>query len=481
MISPVHLGRYRSPERFSFGSLFAGLLAVAAGAGCSDHSRCDDASWAAFTTESIPWVIGHRGTTNIAAPENTMPAFRFAADAQAGIEVDVRTTADGGHVLIHDETAARTTGKQLVIAEATLRDVTALDASYAFHPDVFHGANVPALTEFLDTFGSTSPVLVHAISGDVAPVVQAIRDRRLGPSVVLQSWSRLQLSASMRAGACIRTQILSDSDDVKQYLDAPDLWSVGMRSDRITPEAVRLLADAGKWVMAWTVNDVWAAERLVQIGVAGIITDDPGYMRRLLLGVTPTGSSVNVPVDFLGSGWRFYASSGSSPELAGAFATFGVATSTTPTTYLIYPGIRTPEGSYTITTTLVLMNASMDSTAPIGLRFGWGADSDVSTLGRPEPGARDGYNFLYRANGAVEIQSVTENVPTAIAMGAWGAVAEGGAVPLRVSVTPSAITIEQTDSGESISAVDVAHSRHGFISAFGVGQVPGLGDTTLSY
>ncbi len=406
---PVNYSRRVRPSTLASG--VASLILITAG--CAHHSACDDADVVShFTPGSVPWVIGHRGSTNIAAPENTFPAFRAAADVRAGIETDVRTTTDEGHVLIHDAMAARTTGTAAVVAQSTVADLTALDASYAFHPEVFHGAaNVPEFGAFLDAFGPTSPLLVHMNSGDVRAVVKAISERGIRGSVVLQSWSWIDLAQAKRADACLRTQIITADHDAISNPDLRGVWGVAMRVDTITPETVRLLRDAGKWVMAWTVNGVWQAENLVAMGISGIITDDPAYMRRLLLSVSPAGTAIQIPASFLGSGWRLYATVPAQPTIAGAFATFTATSSTTPPTYLIYPGVRTPEGSYTLTTTLKLVRAYPDSTTPIGLRFGWNADSDVSSLGRPEPGAQDGFNFQYRANGVVELVCVTGNVP----------------------------------------------------------------------
>ena len=50
----------------------------------------------------VPQVIGHRGTT-VGAPENTMAAFQHARDAGVDwVETDVKSTADGQLVLLHD-------------------------------------------------------------------------------------------------------------------------------------------------------------------------------------------------------------------------------------------------------------------------------------------------------------------------------------------------------------------------------------------
>src|SRR5439155_11323089 len=65
-------------------------------------------------------VIAHRGAS-AAAPENTLAAFRLAADLGAdGIELDVRGTADGQLVVLHDASVNRTTDGTGRVAALTL-------------------------------------------------------------------------------------------------------------------------------------------------------------------------------------------------------------------------------------------------------------------------------------------------------------------------------------------------------------------------
>lgn len=71
-------------------------------------------------------VIAHRGDWR-SLPENSLAAILSAADLGATVaEVDVRRTADGALVLLHDETALRTTGSDIRPEDATLADLRAL-------------------------------------------------------------------------------------------------------------------------------------------------------------------------------------------------------------------------------------------------------------------------------------------------------------------------------------------------------------------
>jgi len=83
-------------------------------------------------------VAGHRGV-RVGAEENTMKAFRMAAEAGAEmIETDIHMTKDGVIILMHDHTVDRTTSGSGLIREMTYEEIKAV------------GPEVPTLEEFLE-------------------------------------------------------------------------------------------------------------------------------------------------------------------------------------------------------------------------------------------------------------------------------------------------------------------------------------------
>ena len=74
------------------------------------------------------YVAAHRGWYN-KYPENTMPAFRAVVELGVDqVETDVRISADGELVLIHDATLERTTNGTGKVIDKTLAELRALDA-----------------------------------------------------------------------------------------------------------------------------------------------------------------------------------------------------------------------------------------------------------------------------------------------------------------------------------------------------------------
>ncbi len=95
-------------------------------------------------------VIAHRGASR-ERPENTLEAIRLALEEGAhAVEIDLKRTADGVVVLMHDATVKRTTGVAGTLHRMTYREVAALDAGRGFHP--YPGRHsVPRLEEVLET------------------------------------------------------------------------------------------------------------------------------------------------------------------------------------------------------------------------------------------------------------------------------------------------------------------------------------------
>ena len=92
-----------------------------------------------------PYVMAHRGNS-AACPENTLPAFvRALADGADLLETDLRLTADGALVCIHDATVDRTTDGRGAVADLDLNDLQKLDASRGRAG--FAGVTVPTLAE----------------------------------------------------------------------------------------------------------------------------------------------------------------------------------------------------------------------------------------------------------------------------------------------------------------------------------------------
>jgi glycerophosphoryl diester phosphodiesterase len=229
-----------------------------------------------------PWVVAHRGFS-ARYPENTLVAFAAAADAGADmIELDVTLSADRVPVVIHDETLDRTTDGSGPVASRPLADLARLDAGAWFAPE-FAGERIPTLDTVLARFGGRITLnleLKHeAFAPDGPPdaleaqVAALVDDFGVRDSVLVSSFDPRFLprmpgfarAALFEGPACE----VADADIVALHPEATRLRETDVRGSTLP-------------VVPWTVNDESAMRRLLAWGVAGMFTDDPELLRRIV-------------------------------------------------------------------------------------------------------------------------------------------------------------------------------------------------------
>ena len=231
-----------------------------------------------------PLVIAHRGFSSI-APENTIAALRAARLLGAQYsECDVRLTADGVPVLIHDESLLRTGGLNLQVStvlSATLQDI---DVGSWLSP-TYAGEAVPtlaaALRETSDTMGLIIELKGTGMASAVAEVI--LESNTALDKLMLFSfeWTELISTQSMVPG--IRGMWLVDDalagratiDQIVDRTAAAGLSGIGVQSSLVDKA---WLAEAGRRslnVFAWTVNTRNEMARMAYLGVNGIISDKP--------------------------------------------------------------------------------------------------------------------------------------------------------------------------------------------------------------
>lgn len=258
-----------------------------------------------------PLLIGHRGAAGL-APENTLPSFRLAVEEWAVdmIELDVRLSADGVCVVIHDETVDRTTEGTGAVAALTAAELRALDAGHRFRDDAGEpsyrgrGARIPTLDEVLRAFPDTR-FTVEIKTGEVQEALAAvIRDHDAAGRVIVAGMEK-EYQSRFREYAGARSAPTRDA--VAFYVAhrlhlarlfplGPDVFQVpelypwdGKEEEGarriVTPRFVEDAARKGVPVHVWTVNDEADMRRLLDWGVDGLITDRPDIGARVLADV----------------------------------------------------------------------------------------------------------------------------------------------------------------------------------------------------
>lgn len=234
-----------------------------------------------------PWIIAHRGASGH-APENTLAAFRGAAALGAGfIETDLRTTADGRFVLLHDARVHRTTNGRGRVDRLGLEALAKLDAGSWFGKE-FSSERIPTLEQALALVGELGLGLYlelkTALVGSL-PLALAETLRQSGQleRTILLSFHPAALETMQAAEPTLQTALL-----VERPLRAIRRAAQGgaqqlaPRHTLVTPRLLRAAHRAHLPVVVWTVNRRHEMRRMLQMGVDGIMTNYPDRLSELL-------------------------------------------------------------------------------------------------------------------------------------------------------------------------------------------------------
>jgi glycerophosphoryl diester phosphodiesterase len=235
--------------------------------------------------------VAHRGYSAV-APENTLPALAAGALAGASlIEFDVRTTADGVPVVIHDRTVDRTTDGTGHVWDLTVAEIRALDAGSSFSP-AYAGTRVPLLSEVLEVLAEADLLLEikpPATLEQVKVIVEMVADRGLLDRTIVQSFDPEVVRLVREAAPDVRRGLLRlrlEADTVEVARELGVVYCNPPVADVLTdPVTVAALRDAGAAVMPWTANDMTQWPVLAEAGVAGVISDRAGEVTGWLEGL----------------------------------------------------------------------------------------------------------------------------------------------------------------------------------------------------
>ncbi len=247
-----------------------------------------------------PLLVAHRGGAGL-APENTVAAFGQAVESFGAdmLELDVRLTADGKVVVVHDATVDRTTDGTGPVAAKAWAELRELDAGYRFRDPEgkagFRGSGValPLLDEVLDAFPHVR-LNVEAKCREVAgPLVALIRAHGAEHRVLLAAEHEVNRGPARGYGGpwgASRSQILPFVllhrtpvgflyTPRVEALQVPERWrGRTLVTRRFVEEAHRRNIP----VHVWTVDDAADMRRLLAMGVDAIQTDRPDRLARVL-------------------------------------------------------------------------------------------------------------------------------------------------------------------------------------------------------
>jgi len=254
-------------------------------------------------TKSVE-IIAHRGASYI-APENTMASVKLGWEKDADVEVDVYLTKDNKIVAIHDETTERTAGTDVNVAETTSEELRKLDVG-SFKSEQYAGEKIPFLTEIVETIPPGRKLYVEIKCGQ--EILPYLRDLLADSG---------KMSRIIIIAFDLETVAMS-----KEMIDVPTYWLKGTKKTKETeqwiphdPQLVQKIKDrgldgldvhyagitkefadavkaSGQKLYAWTVDEPEEAIRLIKLGVDGITTNRPQWLREQVKGDMPARRTI---------------------------------------------------------------------------------------------------------------------------------------------------------------------------------------------
>jgi glycerophosphoryl diester phosphodiesterase len=219
----------------------------------------------------LPKVIGHRGAAAY-APENTLDSFREARRRGATwVETDVKLTADGVPILMHDDSLKRTTGVDRLVAETPRSEL----------PD-----SVPTFEEAIACFaelGLGCNVEIKPCPGREAETAEVATQtlRRCWPAhlpaPLLSSFKAASLMAAHRAAREFERALLLDDfvEDWRARAESVAAAGINTNGKRLTAPWACAIKQAGFALGAYTIDEPAVARALFGMGVDCVITDAP--------------------------------------------------------------------------------------------------------------------------------------------------------------------------------------------------------------
>lgn len=235
-----------------------------------------------------PLVISHAGCGGH-APENTLPGVRRAIELGAdAVEVDVHACAEGIPVVIHDHTVDRTTDGTGSVHTTPLVQLQALNAA-ADRPEWPHREHVPTLEEVVRETNGHILLVIEIKQVDIeGAVLEVIRKNGALRNVMVWSTHPHVVAQFREYQPSIPATLLTGGEewpDIEEFFQEA-LWrgaqACSFHHSLLTPELAHRARLRGLGPYTWTVDDEQEVHRVIECGVAGIVTNYPDRVRRII-------------------------------------------------------------------------------------------------------------------------------------------------------------------------------------------------------
>jgi glycerophosphoryl diester phosphodiesterase len=230
-------------------------------------------------------AFAHRGGA-AHHPENTWPAFQYAAAAgYAYLETDARSTADGALVAFHDATLDRVTDMRGNVSSMTYQQLSAARVAGT--------EQIPLLEDLIGSFPGLRFNIDLKDSGTIDPLARALRRTEAWDRVCVTSFSGQRLVAAQRKldrpvciavtpAAILALRYLGGGGKALAGVARSGAHCAQVPMQIATRQFIQRSHDAGLQVHVWTLNTRAQIERTLDLGADGVMTDEVDLLRGVL-------------------------------------------------------------------------------------------------------------------------------------------------------------------------------------------------------
>ena len=229
-----------------------------------------------------PEITAHRGSSNN-APENTLAAIEKAIEEGADYaEIDVRMTADGSVILMHDASLVRTAGADEMIWNARWEYIQGLDAGSHFSSD-FTGEKIPSLAEVIDATGGRIRLNIEIKYSSHTPdlarkVAEIIVEKDYVDRCVVTSFKYDALADVKAVSPDIKTGLIITMP-LGSYTKLINVDFYSLSATFLSARQADMIHRLGYEIHVWGAKDAQTIQRMVEYGADNIIATDPVMAR----------------------------------------------------------------------------------------------------------------------------------------------------------------------------------------------------------
>lgn len=384
-----------------------------------------------------PAIGAHRGCPRV-APSESLEGFELVASmpGDIGAELDARTLGDGTLAIEHDSSVDGVSLSNWSLLHWRKR---ALDQGST----MFANARAATLDDILSLYGNKRVIYLEIKSNnDASAVVAAVRRHGISSDYVLFFGFENSYLTTARSFGYKTLRLLEVGESSPSSVVSAGHTYVGL-DDGETDERIEAFIEAGLKVYVYTVNKRWIADRVTALGVHGIISDDPIYIRG--------GANATRATDpfALNGDWHGMMPLGGSDISVSYDSGKLVLANTSGSVGGKILGWAAPGETATIT---------MD------VEFSSGTDYFQAYLGTDDRALRgsdsvdaNGYAFRLTKAGVLSIERNDEASWTTLDTDSTAAISNGQTVPIEISISPTGLAVKRTDTNNEVTSSDTTH------------------------